>query len=108
MAAKTQLKLVIDSIIWAFRHTERNIADTGGRPLLTQHPCLFVIVAACCVAGSTALCTNITMAYLESSHISPADSFIGHCDTRSGTSHPTPPPTLLTHPQASTCCTSCW
>jgi exportin-1 len=29
MAAKTQLKLVIDSIIWAFRHTERNIADTG-------------------------------------------------------------------------------
>ena len=25
-----QLKLVIDSIIWAFRHTERNVADTGG------------------------------------------------------------------------------
>ncbi len=25
-----QLKLVIDSIVWAFRHTERNIADTGG------------------------------------------------------------------------------
>ena len=24
-----QLKLVIDSIIWAFRHTERNVADTG-------------------------------------------------------------------------------
>lgn len=24
-----QLKLVIDSIVWAFRHTERNIADTG-------------------------------------------------------------------------------
>lgn len=24
-----QLKLVMDSIIWAFRHTERNIADTG-------------------------------------------------------------------------------
>ncbi|KAL7108097.1 hypothetical protein ACP275_06G093800 [Erythranthe tilingii] len=24
-----QLKLVIDSIIWAFRHTERNIAETG-------------------------------------------------------------------------------
>jgi hypothetical protein len=24
-----QLKLVIDSINWAFRHTERNIAETG-------------------------------------------------------------------------------
>lgn len=24
-----QLKLVIDSIVWAFRHTERNVADTG-------------------------------------------------------------------------------
>ena len=24
-----QLKLVIDSIVWAFRHTERNIAETG-------------------------------------------------------------------------------
>lgn len=24
-----QLKLVMDSIVWAFRHTERNIADTG-------------------------------------------------------------------------------
>ena len=28
-----QLKLVIDSIVWAFRHTERNVADTGA-PLL--------------------------------------------------------------------------
>jgi exportin-1 len=28
-----QLKLVIDSIIWAFRHTERNVADTGARAL---------------------------------------------------------------------------
>eukprot|EP00889_Picochlorum_renovo_P002673 jgi/Picre1/29703/NNA_005086.t1 len=28
-----QLKLVIDSVIWAFRHTERNIADTGLRLL---------------------------------------------------------------------------
>lgn len=27
--SQTQLKLVIDSIVWAFRHTERNIADTG-------------------------------------------------------------------------------
>lgn len=24
-----QLKLVIDSIVWAFWHTERNVADTG-------------------------------------------------------------------------------
>jgi exportin-1 len=24
-----QLKLLIDSIIWAFRHTERNVAETG-------------------------------------------------------------------------------
>lgn len=30
-----QLKLVIDSIVWAFRHTERNVADTGMRA-----PCL--------------------------------------------------------------------
>ncbi|XP_042047123.1 protein EXPORTIN 1A-like [Salvia splendens] len=29
-----QLKLVIDSIIWAFRHTERNIAETGLNLLL--------------------------------------------------------------------------
>ena len=25
----TQLKLVIDSVVWAIRHTERNVADTG-------------------------------------------------------------------------------
>lgn len=24
-------KLVVDSIIWAFKHTERNVADTVGR-----------------------------------------------------------------------------
>lgn len=24
-----QLKLIIDSIVWAFRHTERNVAETG-------------------------------------------------------------------------------
>ena len=30
----TQLRLVIDSIIWAFRHTERNVADTGLNLLL--------------------------------------------------------------------------
>lgn len=29
---QAQLKLVIDSIVWAFRHTERNIADTGAGP----------------------------------------------------------------------------
>lgn len=29
-----QLKLVIDSIVWAFRHTERNVADTGLNLLL--------------------------------------------------------------------------
>ncbi|KAL1550627.1 Exportin-1 [Salvia divinorum] len=29
-----QLKLVLDSIIWAFRHTERNIAETGLNLLL--------------------------------------------------------------------------
>ncbi|KAL2556439.1 Protein EXPORTIN 1A [Forsythia ovata] len=29
-----QLKLVIDSIIWAFRHTERNVAETGLNLLL--------------------------------------------------------------------------
>lgn len=25
-----QFKLVLDSIIWAFKHTMRNVADTGG------------------------------------------------------------------------------
>lgn len=25
----TQFKLVLDSIIWAFKHTMRNVADTG-------------------------------------------------------------------------------
>ena len=30
----TQLKLVMDSIVWAFRHTERNIAETGLNLLL--------------------------------------------------------------------------
>ena len=30
---QAQLKLVIDSIVWAFRHTERNIADTGAQAL---------------------------------------------------------------------------
>lgn len=29
-----QLKLVIDSIVWAFRHTERNIAETGNPSLV--------------------------------------------------------------------------
>jgi exportin-1 len=29
-----QLKLVMDSIMWAFRHTERNIAETGLNLLL--------------------------------------------------------------------------
>ncbi|CAH2072557.1 unnamed protein product [Thlaspi arvense] len=31
-----QLKLVMDSIIWAFRHTERNIAETGLNLLLAM------------------------------------------------------------------------
>jgi exportin-1 len=29
-----QLRMVIDSIVWAFRHTERNVADTGLNLLL--------------------------------------------------------------------------
>lgn len=29
MMSAAQLKLVIDSIVWAFRHTERNVAETG-------------------------------------------------------------------------------
>lgn len=32
--APSQLKLVVDSIVWAFRHTERNIAETGLNLLL--------------------------------------------------------------------------
>jgi exportin-1 len=32
--SQQQLKLVMDSIIWAFRHTERNIAETGLNLLL--------------------------------------------------------------------------
>ena len=33
-ASRQQLKLVMDSVIWAFRHTERNIAETGLNLLL--------------------------------------------------------------------------
>ena len=35
-----QLKLVIDSIVWAFRHTERNVADTG-----VHAPCLLCLMS---------------------------------------------------------------
>ena len=31
---QVQLKLIIDSIVWAFRHTERNVAETGLNLLL--------------------------------------------------------------------------
>ncbi|KAL8148521.1 protein EXPORTIN 1A isoform X2 [Apium graveolens] len=34
LLSSEQLKLVMDSIIWAFRHTERNIAETGLNLLL--------------------------------------------------------------------------
>ena len=27
--AQPQFKLVLDSVIWAFKHTMRNVADTG-------------------------------------------------------------------------------
>lgn len=46
-----QLKLVMDSIIWAFRHTERNVAETGLNLLLeiltnfqvrSSTPCMFL------------------------------------------------------------------
>ena len=29
LMSPAQLKLVVDSIVWAFRHTERNVAETG-------------------------------------------------------------------------------
>ncbi|PSC71723.1 exportin-1-like isoform X2 [Micractinium conductrix] len=38
-----QLKLVVDSIVWAFRHTERNIADTG---LNLLHELLVMLVGS--------------------------------------------------------------
>lgn len=41
-----QLKLVMDSIIWAFRHTERNIAETGLNLLLEMLKNFQVIL--CC------------------------------------------------------------
>lgn len=31
-----QFKLVLDSIIWAFKHTMRNVADTGRKPQTPQ------------------------------------------------------------------------
>lgn len=31
--APAQFKLVLDSIIWAFKHTMRNVADTGLKAL---------------------------------------------------------------------------
>ena len=46
-----QFKLVLDSIIWAFKHTMRNVADTGEnrnthnsvlcRTTLVMHSCCF-------------------------------------------------------------------
>jgi len=36
-----QLKLVINSIIWAFRHTERNIAETGWPLCVALQNCCF-------------------------------------------------------------------
>lgn len=32
-----QIKLIIDSIVWAFRHTERNVAEEGLSLLLVRH-----------------------------------------------------------------------
>lgn len=36
--APAQFKLILDSIIWAFKHTMRNVADTGDRPLTPRQP----------------------------------------------------------------------
>ncbi len=39
MMSPAQLKLVIDSIVWAFRHTERNVAETGLNLLMVGGRC---------------------------------------------------------------------
>nr|XP_024394785.1 protein EXPORTIN 1B-like [Physcomitrium patens]XP_024394786.1 protein EXPORTIN 1B-like [Physcomitrium patens] len=36
LCPRQQLKLVVDSIIWAFRYTERNVAETGLNLLLER------------------------------------------------------------------------
>ena len=46
-----QMKLIIDSIVWAFRHTERNVAETGLN--LLQVSCS---VSHACCALPHALC----------------------------------------------------
>lgn len=46
--SSAQLKLVVDSIVWAFRHTERNIADTG---LNLLHELLVMLVGSGVATG---------------------------------------------------------
>jgi exportin-1 len=43
-----QLKLVMDSISWAFRHTERNIAETG-LSLLLEILKIFAVLLFCSI-----------------------------------------------------------
>lgn len=73
-----QLKLLIDSIIWAFRHTERNVAETGllllevrRGALATPAPCLgFYAVPACSchLAASSPSCCLTKHSYSWLSH----------------------------------------
>lgn len=50
-----QLKLVMDSIIWAFRHTERNVAETGLNLLLEMLTNFQVMCRYAVGSGATSL-----------------------------------------------------
>lgn len=53
-----QLKLVIDSIIWAFRHTERNIAETGWLLCVALQQCRSDVHTAAHIASYVVFCSE--------------------------------------------------
>lgn len=69
-----QLKLVMDSIVWAFRHTERNVAETGLNLLLEMlgnfQVCSSNLVFKCCRRMRTNIqtrpCVGKRVAYMFS------------------------------------------
>lgn len=69
-----QLKLIIDSIVWAFRHTERNVAETGlnllkVRTIHMHAPALvpllpWVVLVCDAVGGAHGCAVSSTIGYL--------------------------------------------
>lgn len=76
-----QLKLIMDSIIWAFRHTERNIAETGLNLLLEmlkKFQVWFVYIISFLIFHIHVLPAVLIPLFWESNrHLSSVISFIG-------------------------------